>query len=196
MASTRDTGTIPKQSVDAPSKITLIIHHQFPSIRLMFPVYGVNNAIFYLSPAPIVDVDSTTQAGFNINSIQECSTGVLIYMLKNIDQFNEDKATCVWLAIIWKVHKSEKPYAYSFLMEYDKNFIWNRNRLTKLVKNYKLFDTQHDFITDTWLMRNRTVLMTKVNMSCEEEYYKLEMTISKGSINENTRRLWYIDLYR
>jgi hypothetical protein len=40
------------------------------------------------------------------------------------------------------------------------------------------------------------VFMTRVNVTCEEEYYKLEMTISEGSVQDDTRRIRYIDVDR
>jgi hypothetical protein len=95
--------------------------------------------------------------------------------------------------MIWKVHKSGIFYVYSSLMEHDKNCVWDKDKLMKLTWHYKLFYIQHSPIEDTWLMHNNTVLMIRVNVTFEEEYYKLEMTISEGSMNKDTRRIWYID---
>jgi hypothetical protein len=52
---------------------------------------------------------------------------------------------------------------------------------------------QRNSIEETYLMRDHTVLMKRVNIIRKEEYCELEMTIAEGSINEDTQRLWYFD---
>jgi hypothetical protein len=42
-------------------------------------------------------------------------------------------------------------------------------------------------------MHDNTVLMTSLNVT-REECYKLEMTISEGSIKDDTQRPHYIDM--
>jgi hypothetical protein len=78
MTSTRDIGAILKQSAKAPSKVKLIIHHQFPGIELVSPICAGKCATCYLSPDQSVVVGSTTQAGFNINPDEDESIGILI----------------------------------------------------------------------------------------------------------------------
>jgi hypothetical protein len=181
--------------VSAPSKVELTIHHQFPGIELISPVYPGYGATCYLSPDQSVVVDSTTQVGYILDHTWYRSIGVLMYKLqrKNTNQSNEGKTTCTQLVLIWKVQKSGELYVYSFLMENDKDHVWNRDELVIVVKNCEFFIVQYGPIEDTWLLRNHTVLVTRVHATFEEECYKLEMIISKGSINKDTRRLWYID---
>jgi hypothetical protein len=196
MTSTRDTGAILKQSAKAPSKVNLMIHHQFPGIELVSPICAGKGATCYLSPDQSVVVDSTTQAGFKFNPNRDESIGILTYELKNVKQLNEEvisDGVYIQLVMIWKVHKSGRFYAYSFLIEHDKSRVWKRGELMKLAQHYESFIIQHGPIEDTWLMHNNTVLMIRANVTFEEEYYKLEMTISEGSINKYTRRIWYID---
>jgi hypothetical protein len=71
----------------------------------------------------------------------------------------------------------------------------------RLAECYELYDIQHDPVKDTWLIyynglltHCNTALMTSVNATCKEEYYKLEMIISKGGTNKDTQRPRYIGL--
>jgi hypothetical protein len=195
MTSIHDTGAILEQSTDASLKVNLMIHHQFPGIELVSPICACDGATCYLSPDQSVVVGFTTQAGFNIHPDKNESIGILMYEL-NTDPPNKEaisnEEVCIQLVMIWKVHESGRFYAYSFLIEHDKNRVWDE--LMELARRYESFIMQHGPIEDTWLMRDHTVLMIRANVAFEEEYYKLEMTISEGSINKYTWRIWYIDV--
>jgi hypothetical protein len=203
MTSTRasDADIIQPRQNDALSKVELIIHHQFPGIEFVSPVYAGDIITCYFSPDQNVEVGSTRQAGFNIGYDQGKSTGALMYKLqrKNIDKSNketisnEEEAICIQLVAIWKVYESGKTCVDSVLIEHDKDSILDRDRLSKLAEYYDLFDVQ-DLIENTWLMRDNTVLVTSVIVTREEAYYKLKITISEGTINKYTWRPLYIDL--
>jgi hypothetical protein len=122
---------------------------------------------------------------------------------KNIDQsneefiFNEDETTCIQLIMIWKVNNSSKKFwVTSRLIEHDKDRDWCREGSMKLVKHYKLTNIQHGPIEETYLMHDNIVLIKRVNVIREGEYYKLEMIISEGNIKDNTQRIQYIDMDR
>jgi hypothetical protein len=197
-----DTGTIqPRQNV-APSKVNLVIHHQFPGIELVSPVYACNGAKRHLSLKKRVAVGSTVQASFNIDPTQDESIGSLMYELRNTKQLNkdvmssEDEVRCIRLFINWNVNHSKEFCVFSDIIEHDKGHIWNRDKLIELVEHYRLYDIQHAPVEVTYLMYDNRVLMTKVNVVYEEECYKLEMTISKTSIRDDTWRLCYFDMDR
>jgi hypothetical protein len=59
--------------------------------------------------------------------------------------------------------------------------------LLDLDKHYELANIQHVTIEATWLMHDSTVLMSSLSAICEEECYKLEMTISEASIKDDAR---------
>jgi hypothetical protein len=186
----------------APSKVKLLIHHQFPGIELVSPAYACDNATCHTSPDQRVDFGSTVQVVFNVDLTQCDPVGALMYELKNTKQFNKnassllDEATYIQLVMIWKVNNSREFCEVSDMIEHDKGRVWDRSGLMKLVKCYKLYDIQHVPIEKTYLMHDNTVLMTRVNATREEECYKLEITLSEVSINKYTRRLQYIDLGR
>jgi hypothetical protein len=183
---------------DKPSKVELTIRYQFPDIELTSPVYADKNATCYLSPDQRVDAGSATQAGFNIDPGWNMSTGALMYKLqrKNIDQSNEEEATCIQIVIIWKVNIYHRFRVVSRLIEHDEDHVWDSDRLMELVKYWKLYDIKHGLIEETWLMHDNTVLMTGMNVTYEEKCYKLEMTISRTNVKDDTERPRYINVDR
>jgi hypothetical protein len=128
----------------------------------------------------------------------------LMYKLqrKNAVQSNEDstsseeEAICIQLFVVWKVHRFGAFFVYLFLIGHDGDRIWDKNKLLKLAKCYKLVNIQHSPIEETWLMHDSTVIMTRMNLTRKEDCYKLEMTISKTDIKDDTRRLQYIGMNR
>jgi hypothetical protein len=186
---------------DTP-KIILTVHHQFPGVELVSPVYYNLFATCCLSPDQNIDVGSTMQANFNICPGTMWTIGILMYKLqrKNFDQPDEkaifsEEVKCIQLVITWKVD-SQKFYVNSYLIEHDEGHVWDRVRLTLLAYKCELVSIQHSLIEDTWLMHDNTVLMTSLNATHEEERYKLEMTISEANIKDDTQRPDYVDLER
>jgi hypothetical protein len=201
---TSDTDIIQSSQNDTPSKVKLEIYNQCPSIELIYPVYASDGASCYLLPNQRADVGSMIQAGFNIDLTQNESIGIFMYKLqrKHIDQSNdniipsEEKATCIQFVMIWKACKSEKFHVYADPIEHDKNRVWDRDNMMKLAESYKLFDVQYSPVEHTWLIYDNIVIMTSLNVIREEEYYKLEMIISEGSIKDDTWKPRYIGLNR
>jgi hypothetical protein len=67
----------------------------------------------------------------------------------------------------------------------------------KLFEDYRpCYIQQYGPIESTYLIHDNNVLMERVNTTREAEYYKLEMTISEGSIKDGTWRPRYIDVDR
>jgi hypothetical protein len=204
MSLTRDASIILKRLFGVPTKVKLLIHHQFPGIELVSPMYISDGSTCYLSPVQRIDVDSTAKIGFNIDPTQKESIGVLMYKLqrKNTDEldegtmFSEDETTYIQLFTIWKVTSSKEFHVVSHLIEHDKDRVWDRDRLKKLVERCKLYDIQYGPIEETWLMHDNTVLSTRINANREAEYYKIELSISEASIKYDTLRLEYIDVDR
>jgi hypothetical protein len=200
MVPTWDVDTIQLHQNSTPSKVKLIIRNQFPGIELVYPVYASDGTTCCLSPNQRVDVGSTMQASFSIGPDQE-PIGALMCKLqgKNIDEFSDEaisseEVTHIWLVMIWKVYKSGKFCIVSDLIEHDKSHVWDNNELMKLNEYYELFDVQYGPVEETWLMHDNAVVTTNLNIIREEEYYELEMTISEGSIRDDTQRLHYIGL--
>jgi hypothetical protein len=180
---------------DVSSKVKLIIHHQCPGIELVSPLYCGDGAVGHLSPEQSIDVGSTTQVDFNVDPIYNMSAFMYKIQRKYIDT-SDKEATCIQLFVIWKIDKSGEFYIYSCLIEHDKDLVLNRDGMMKLVEHCEL-NIQYHLFEVTWLMRDNSVLMTRINITTSEEAcYKLEMTIAETSIRDDTRRPWYIDINR
>jgi hypothetical protein len=82
------------------------------------------------------------------------------------------------------------------MVEHDISRVWDRYMLMELAKKEKLFDIKHYLVDKTYLMHNNRVLKTSLNTTCEEERYKLEITISETSIKDDTKRLPYFGMNR
>jgi hypothetical protein len=189
MTSTHSADANQQYENDGSSKVELIIHHRFPGIELVSPIYFETGAKCYLSPDQEVYFGSTTQVGFTIDSDKSKSTGILIYELPEENAYN---ASCIRIFILWEVNNSKEFRVNSFLIEHEKNHFWDKDRLMQLTKWHPVFNIQHIPIEDTWLMHDDRVLMKRLSVTHEEECYKLEMTISETSIRDDTRILEYI----
>jgi hypothetical protein len=188
---------------DAPSKVKLMIHHQFPDIELVSPLYYGNGATCYLSPKQIVNAGFTMQTGFNINSGQKESIGVLMYKLKkdDIDQLNEettsseDETTCTQLFIAWKIDSYKEFWVALDIIKHDKSRVWNRDGLMELAGRCRLFNV-YSPVERTWLIHDNKALVINLNVTREEKCCRLEMIIYEGCINKDTQIPWYIDMVR
>jgi hypothetical protein len=104
---------------DAPLKVKLTIHHQFPGIELTSPMYAGDGATCCLPPKQKLYVGSTMQTDFSID--QRESIGILMYKLEktNTDTFGE--ATCIQFIVIWKVNEFKNFHFVTHLIEHDKD---------------------------------------------------------------------------
>jgi hypothetical protein len=196
MASTHDTSNVdPIQSHQdsAPSKMELTIHHQFPGFELVPGLY-YGDSETSLSPDQRIDVGSTMQTDFNINSIKEESISILMYNLqrKNNDESNETR--CTRLVMVWKVDKFKRSHLVLRLIESYKWIFWHKDMVMRVARDFSRSSVSYGSIEDTWLMHDNAVLMTSANITREARCYKIEITISEGSMKDNTQRLLYIDL--
>jgi hypothetical protein len=204
MELTRNASANQQHRNDASLKVELTIHNQFPGIELVSPIYASDSATCYPFPDQRIDVDSIMQTGFNIDLTQDGSTCALMYKLqrKNTEQPNdniissEDEITCTQLLITWKVSSSKEFLITSYLIEHDESHILDSDRLMIVAKRSRTFNIQHSPIEDTWLIYDNRVLMTSLNVTHEEECYKLEITVSETSVKDDTQRPRYIDLDR
>jgi hypothetical protein len=177
--------------------VRLEIHHQFPGIGLVSPVYAYDHVTQHSSLSQRIDADSTTQLDFAMDLTQGDPIGILMYELrdtKKVDNYaisSENEARCTRFGIVWMVDNSKNFYVNSFLIEH------NKLRLMRLATgNYKPYDIQHIFVEVPYLMCDNTMWMTRTKATRKGESYKLDITISKGSTKYSAWRTHYIDMDR
>jgi hypothetical protein len=187
-----------RRRINCGPEIKLMIHHQLPGIELVSPVYAGCHATCSIQPEQKVNVGSTMQAYFNADPNQDGSISILMCRLKraNIDKLDEDEATCIQLVVIWKIDRLERFHTFTYLIEHDEDRIWDRDMLIKLSRLFRLFDIQHCSVEETWLIHNNIVMKTSLNITHEEECYKLEMTVSETRMKDDTHRPCYFDMIR
>jgi hypothetical protein len=167
-----------------------MIHHQFPDIELVSPIYANRFARCDLRPGQNVNAGSVMQTCIKFNPKRNNPIGILMYKLKrkNTDKSNEE-ATCIQLVMIWRVNKSKSFNAASLLIGHDKFQTWNRHKLMKLTEVvYKPYDIQQCPVEETSLLHNNMVLSTRVNITREEKCCKLEVAIDETSGEGDTLR--------
>jgi hypothetical protein len=202
MISIYDASVYQKYQSSTPVEVTLKIHNLFLGAELVSPVYACDGAICYLSPDQRVNAGSTAQISFSIGLIQGEPIGILMYELKNAGRFDkyaitgEDEAICTQLVMIWKVYKTGKFCVRSGLIEHDKGCVWDRDRLMRLAKWYRVYDIQRVPVEVAYLMRDNTVLMKKECIFRKGRCYELEVDISERSTKYEPQRPWYFDVDR
>jgi hypothetical protein len=198
-----DTNIIRPRKNDAPSKVKLMIQHQCFGTELVSPLHYSNGATCYLSPNQRVVVGSIMEAGFNTNLNRKKSTGALMYRLEReyTNQPNkktisdEDEAMYTQLFIVWEIDSYKEFWVALDLIKHDKSHVWNRDGLMELARRCKLFNV-YGLLERAWSMYDNKALMANLLVTREEEYYKLNMTIYEGSVEDNVRRPLYIDMNR
>jgi hypothetical protein len=188
---------------DAPSEVKLIFHHQFHGIELVSPTYASRRATCHLQPDQNVDDGSITQAGFKIMSSHKSRFGVVMYRLQrkntdlsNVDAIPNEEETCTQLVTVWKINRSKKFSATSYLLEHDKDRVWDDNRLLQLARDYNPVNIQYNTIEDTWLTHDRTVLTTILEFDFNPSDVVLNIAISEGVEDGHTKRPERINLKR
>jgi hypothetical protein len=183
-----EAGNIHPFQNDPPLEVKLMVHHQFPGIELVSPMYAGKGLMRYLSPNQSVDAGSTMKAYFKVDFSQDEPINILMCKLERagINELDEDERTCIQFVIVWKIDEFKRFLVSIYLMEHDRSHVWDRDMLMELAKKERLFDIKHYLVEKTYLMHDNRVLKTSLNTTCEEGCCKIEMTVSETSINEDT----------
>jgi hypothetical protein len=84
-SSQSDTDSIHPIQNDLPSEVKLMIHHQFPNIELVSPMYAGEGVVRYLLPDQNIDTGSTIEAYFSTDLNQDESISILMCKLERKD---------------------------------------------------------------------------------------------------------------
>jgi hypothetical protein len=189
-----DSASTERQHGNNTPFLELVIHNQCSNIELVSPLYYSDGTECHLSPDQRVYAGSTMQTYLMVDLFQNEFICALMYRLKGKDTDELNVVTCTQLAMVWKFDKFKRFHLVTRLIEHDKGQVWDKDRMMKLVKHYRLFNMQHGLIEETWLMRDNTVLMIRENVTRKEDCYRLEITIAETSVKDDTWRPWYFDL--
>jgi hypothetical protein len=123
--------------------------------------------------------------------------GILMYVLerKHVKIGTRHEPTHILLLVAWKSEGYKKLRAFAHLIEYDKASCWDN---LSQEEYYQRFTSQLRIYTgpikDTWLMPDGTVLLTELGLDFTQRDGVLNVTISEGIEDENTKRPEWIHL--
>jgi hypothetical protein len=183
-----------------PACIT--IHNQCLGTMLAAPVYFCNGA---MSPELFdqqIDIGAEVRTSFEIDTIKNKFESVLLFKLKRYVESNDqhdmdtssietdkNEATHIHILVIWEV-KDAKSFAYVALVEDNKAFTWNEDRLKKLYdKNCDWLKKYDDTISDIWFLDDSTTLKMAFNL----KDFELSISISEEERNDDAMRPLCVD---
>jgi hypothetical protein len=120
--------------------------------------------------------------------------GILTYVLEGEDVESDNllEPTNIRLFVAWKFEGYKKIRTFIHVLEYSKQFDWNR---ITLEEHYQKCDnrlsTYTGSIKETWLTDYGTVLTTKLELNFTRRYSRLDLTISEGIRDGHAKRsIW------
>jgi hypothetical protein len=125
--------------------------------------------------------------------------GALIHALerKHLKTSNQPEPTCILLFVNWKSESYKKFRVFVHLIEYNKTFYWDKLSSEEYYQRYaSQLNTYTGPIENTWLIPDGIVLRTRLELDFTQRDGVLNITISEGIEDENTKRPEWIDLER
>jgi hypothetical protein len=170
------------------------IHNQCSDFNLTSLKWFENYADW--NKEPDVKVDAGSMMSAVLKSYQVEFRGAIMYKLqrKCIEFDDQLESTYTLLFVAWKSEGYKELCVLVQLMECDKTFHWIEYKLEEYYKRYhSQLRTYTSPIKDTWLTRDGTVLMTRLELNFTQRYDVLDIIISEGIRNEHTRRPVWLD---
>jgi hypothetical protein len=187
----------------------IVIHNHCLNTELVSPVYYSYGAVCSKLFDQQIDIDTEVRTSFKINTIENKFEYALLFKLKkhvesgdqqNIDasttETDENEATHVHMLVIWKV-KDVKSFAYVTLVEHDKEFTWNEDKLKKLYyENRDRLKDHTNAISNTWLVDGSMILKTRFKIKGSKRNPKLSIHISEEKKGDHAMKPSCINLER
>jgi hypothetical protein len=173
------------------------IHNQCSDFKLIDRKYLRRAINWYKEPDVEVDAGSMTNAV--LISPRAAFEGALTYQLQKegVESDDQLESTATLLFVAWKFEGYKVLRACVHLIEYGKQITWNEYKLREYHQRYvNQFSTYTGPIEDTWLTRDGTVLMTRLELDFIQRNGVLNITISEGVKDEHTKRSKWISLER
>jgi hypothetical protein len=172
----------------------LNIHNRCKDITLTSPVHFTHGGRWNVTPDQKIDVDSVMRNHLELDFERNRLEGTLIYKIQwrqcaESDEFIQDESKSIQLLVAWCVDYTKGLDIRASLVEHDKDFNWDEDKLRGLHQKYwHLLDAQINPIGCNWLLNDRVVLETAIkvmNGGC-----KWDVFIAEGIKNKLERPLW------
>jgi hypothetical protein len=192
--------------------IKVNIYNQCANTKLVSPIYSGNGTIYPKLSEKQIDIGTKMKTCFSINTAQDKSEGILLFKLQrekreenrlSVYLFNlfrlkgcsNDEAKCVQMLIAWKM-KDTKILSHVALVEHDKAFTWNENKLRSLYdENRGWLKEYNETIPDKWFMDDIT-LKTTLNKIDLKGILELNLSISEEEKGNNAMKPLCVHLKR
>jgi hypothetical protein len=178
-------------SFESQSTIRMNIHNQCSNFNLVNRKWYKVRANWNEIPDLEVDAGSTMNAV--LTSCRAEFRGAIIYRLqKCVKSDDQLESTSTLLFIVWKYEGCNEPRVFAKLVECDKAFDWRKVDIREYYQRHaNQLDTYTDPIKDTWLTRDGTVFMTRLELDFTQTNSVLNIVISEGIKDEHVKRpIW------
>jgi hypothetical protein len=148
---------------------------------------------------PAWEVDTGNMSGIELIYPPATFEGVLSYVLKrkHVGSNEQFESIHIRLFVAWKSEGYKNLRACVNLVEYDEKFNWNNTKLEEYCQRcVSQLSTYTDTIKDTWLIRDGTVLMTRLELDFTQRDGVLNIIVSEGVKDDHTKRPVWIDSKR
>jgi hypothetical protein len=176
------------------SPVLLNIYNQCQGINLISPVcfLGSGKCVGVVLEQKI-DAFCAGRNFFMFYPGQDILEGILVYKMQikhaEPDEFIQDKSKSIQILIAWHVENKKKLDVRVLLVEHERKFNWDENKLRKLYQKY-----WHIFMV--WLhptgfncmLNDTTILVTTVNIM--NGGYRWDIFISERMGDNTIRPLW------
>jgi hypothetical protein len=137
------------------------------------------------------EIDTGRLVNADLIPFQSAFEGVLSYRLqrKHVKPNNQRESTHIRLFVAWKSEDYKNFRMFVHLIKHDEPIEWNEIRLDEYYQQHANQLSRYAVpINETWSIGNDTVLMTKVELDFTKRDGVLNVTISKGTKNNRTKR--------
>jgi hypothetical protein len=179
--------------------VLLNIHNQCQNVNLISPVYFVHGGKLHVAPDQEMGASNVIRNSLRFHSGQGVLEGALVYRIQRrqhaeSDESVHDELERIRLLVAWCSKYTGELRVCALLIEHDKEFNWDKDKLKELHKKYWYsLDTWVDNIRNKWLLDGTTILTTLVKAM--DEGYRWDISISKGT-KDNTRRPVWVNTKR
>jgi hypothetical protein len=175
------------------SPISLNIYNGCLHTNLMSPAYFIHGGKWDILPDKRVDIIHIMRSRLEFDPGQDVLEGALVYEIRRklieSGEFIQNESKSIHLLVAWHIDHTKGSAVYALLVEHDKEFNWDEDKLRRLYQKYwHPLGAWSKFIGNNWLLNDATVLRAAVDIM--NGGYKLDIIISERNEVVIERPLW------
>jgi hypothetical protein len=185
--------------------MVMTVRNQYPDMKLVSPICFCNRGKCYKYRVKRTNTDVVLNFDLKFDFDQDTLEGILMYEIQRKRNRRSDHQSSIntayakvieeaskmtRLLVAWKIDRSGGSKVRIILVECDDKLVLNEDKLAQLYK--RVNDIPSGYHAITWLMCDNTVLETTYEIE-QKTGIELEITISEGDKDENTKSALWID---